>query len=59
MSEDISFSPIISLNNNKIIGIHYETPEKDEDEFYEGLFIIFPIIEFIKNKNNKYLLNLI
>ena len=51
MSEDISFSPIISLNNNKIIGIHYETPEKDEDEFYEGLFIIFPIIEFIKNKN--------
>jgi len=51
MSEDTSFSPIISLNNNKIIGIHYETPEKDEDEFYEGLFIIFPIIEFIKNKN--------
>ena len=51
ISEDTSFSPIISLNNNKIIGIHYETPEKDEDEFYEGLFIIFPIIEFIKNKN--------
>jgi len=49
--EDTSFSPIISLNNNKLIGIHYESSEKDEDEFYEGLFILFPIIEFIKCKN--------
>ena len=51
INEDTSFSPIISLNNNKMDGIYFESPEKDEDEFYEGVCIIFPIFEYIKNKN--------
>ena len=44
-----SGSPILSLKNNKLIGIHYRSSNKYE--FNKGTLIIYPIIEF--NKMNK------
>jgi len=44
-----SGSPILSLKNNKLIGIHYGSPEKNEYNF--GNLIIYAIIEF--NKKNE------
>ena len=46
-----SGSPILSLKNNKLIGIHYGSSNKYE--FNKGTLIIFPIIEF--NKMNNYI----
>ena len=46
-----SGSPILSLKNNKLIGIHYG-PSKNFN-YNNGTLIIFPIIEYIqKNFNN-------
>ena len=45
-----SGSPILSLKNNKLIGIHYGS--SDKYEFNKGTLIIYPIIEFNKMNNN-------
>jgi len=47
-----SGSPILSLENNKLIGIHYGS-SKGNFNFNKGSLIAFPIIEFqaIKNEN--------
>ena len=44
-----SGSPILSLKNNKLIGIHYGSPK--QFEYNLGTLIIFAIIEF--NLENK------
>ena len=46
-----SGSTILSLENNKLIGIHYGA--SDKYEFNKGTFIIYPIIEFNKMYKNK------
>ena len=43
-----SGSPIINLKNNKVIGIHL----KEENNFNIGLFLNYPIQEFINKKKN-------
>ena len=47
-------SPILSLKNNKLIGIHYGS---SKFEFNKGTLIIYPIIEFQNIKNNIYIIN--
>ena len=46
-----SGSPIINLKNNKVIGIHL----KEENNFNIGLFLNYPIQEFINKYNDEYL----
>ena len=46
-----SGSPILSLKNNKLIGIHYGSPNKYE--YNLGTLIIYAIIEFNKIQNNE------
>ena len=48
-----SGSPILSLKNNKLIGIHYGSPNKYD--YNLGTLIIYAIIEFnkIENKRNE------
>ena len=41
-----SGAPILSLKNNKLIGIHYDSPNKNEYNY--GTLIIYAIIEFNK-----------
>ena len=44
-----SGSPIINLKNNKVIGIHKEAT----NNYNKGLFLNYPIQEFINEYNNK------
>ena len=49
-----SGSPIISLKNNKVIGIHIGSPQNEKFQFNNGIFIkeVFKILyEDIKNEN--------
>ena len=46
-----SGSPILSLKNNKLIGIHYDSPNKYE--YNLGTLIIYAIIDFNKIQNNE------
>ena len=48
-----SGSPILSLKNNGLIGIHYGS---SKFEFNKGTLIIYPIIEFQNIKNNLYII---
>ena len=43
-----SGSPIINIKNNKVIGIH----KGAENEYNRGLFLNYPIKEFINKYNN-------
>ena len=48
-----SGSPILNINNNKIIGIHKEGTK----QYNKGTFLNYPIKEFIKlNTNNNEIL---
>ena len=47
-----SGSPILSLENNKLIGVHYGS-SKNNFNFNKGTLIAFPIIEFQDIKNVK------
>ena len=50
-----SGSPILSLKNNKLIGIHYGGSRNYD--YNKGTLIIYPIIEFQQNiKNNNILI---
>ena len=54
-SKGSSGSPILSLKNNKLIGIHYGGSRNYD--YNKGTLIIYPIIEFQKNiKNNNILI---
>ena len=44
-----SGSPLLNINNNKIIGIH-----KEGNKQYNGTFLNYPIKEFIKLNTNNY-----
>ena len=46
-----SGSPIINLKNNKVIGIHKEAT----NNYNKGLFLNYPIQEFINKYNDEYL----
>ena len=46
-----SGSLILSLKNNKLIGIYYGS--SDKNEFNKGILIIYALIEFNKIENNK------
>ena len=50
-----SGSPILLINNQKLIGIHYAGSE--DYEFNKGTLIIYAIIEFQKIKNNLLIIN--
>ena len=50
-----SGSPILLINNQKLIGIHYGSC--DHYEFNKGTLIIYSIIEFQKIKNNLLMIN--
>jgi hypothetical protein len=50
-----SGSPILLINNQKLIGIHYGSSE--HFEFNKGTLIIYSIIEFQKIKNNLLMIN--
>ena len=45
-----SGSPILNIKNNKLIGIHKESNNK---QFNRGLFLNYPIKEYIQLYNNK------
>ena len=48
--EGSSGSPILNIKNNKLIGIHKESNNK---QFNRGLFLNYPIKEYIQLYNNK------
>ena len=48
-----SGSPIISLSNNKVIGIHKSYINKDIDSFNIGTILKYPLNEFIKKIKHK------
>ena len=50
-----SGSPILLINNQKLIGIHYGSSE--HFEFNKGTLLIYAIIEFQKIKNNLLIIN--
>ena len=50
-----SGSPILLINNQKLIGIHYGC--SNSFEFNKGTLIIYSIIEFQKIKNNLLMIN--
>ena len=50
-----SGSPILLINNQKLIGIHYGSSE--HFEFNKGKLLIYSIIEFQKIKNNLLIIN--
>ena len=47
-----SGSPILSLKNNKLIGVHYGCSKNKNIEHNYGTLIIYPIIEFQNISNN-------
>ena len=53
--EGSSGSPILLMNNQKLIGIHYGTYKKYEDN--KGILIIYSIIELNKIKGKKLIIN--
>ena len=53
--EGSSGSPILLINNQKLIGIHYGS--KDHFNFNKGTLIIYAIIEFEKINNNILIIN--
>ena len=53
--EGSSGSPILLINNQKLIGIHYGCHEKHE--FNKGTLLLYSIIEFATIKNNLLLIN--
>ena len=53
--EGSSGSPILLINNQKLIGIHYGSSK--QFDFNKGTLIIYSIIEFEKIKNNLLLIN--
>ena len=53
--EGSSGSPIINLINNKVIGIHKESNNKNN--YNVGLFLNYAIEDFINNINNKNIIN--
>ena len=50
-----SGSPILLINNQKLIGIHYGSSE--HFEFNKGTLLIYAIIEFQKINNNLLIIN--
>ena len=53
--EGSSGSPILLINNQKLIGIHYGCSQ--HYEFNKGILLIYSIIEFSKIKNNLLIIN--
>ena len=53
--EGSSGSPILLINNQKLIGIHYGSSK--QFEYNKGILIIYSIIELEKIKNNLLLIN--
>ena len=53
--EGSSGSPILLMNNQKLIGMHYGTYKKYEDN--KGILIIYSIIELNKIKGKKLIIN--
>ena len=49
-----SGSPILSLENNKLLGMHNDSSEKSNSN--KGILIIYPIIEFNQMNNNIFIL---
>jgi len=55
MKEDSSGSPILLINNQKLIGIHCGSSQKYKNN--KGRLLIYSIIEFSKIKNNLLIIN--
>ena len=54
-SEEASFSPILLLYNQKLIGIHCGNSK--QYKYNKGKLLIYSIIEFSKIKNNLLIIN--
>ena len=55
-SNGSSGSPILNIENNKIIGVH-KGFETERNNFNKGIFLKLPINEFLANKSNTTVLN--
>ena len=55
IKEEASFSPILLLCNQKLIGIHYGNTKKYK--YNKGKLLIYSLIEFSKIKNNLLIIN--
>ena len=55
IKEGASGSPILLINNQKLIGIHHDS--SNQNKYNKGRLLIYSIIEFSKIKNNLLLIN--